>query len=267
MKAWYRRWPFVSGLAVIVATNVVALGGVAFNRNGAPEGTLTLTQRELALPYNYWRDSENSGLALRLLWRVEQTRPRGADGSFGTETDWLDAAKLQQLGIRTDRVVDEYERSFWRGIPADVLLVLEMNGKAYQRVLKRACDLATRSPTKDNDAACAEEQNEATRLFVVDAGLDRKALRQKYPDVGTHAIVHGTIQVIQMSTSSTHRTAGTVHDISTNEIHVPASLRAVLGPDNGTLWRSRDTAAPFEAVVTFGRRLEPWIVRLSPASS
>jgi hypothetical protein len=267
MKAWYRRWPFVSGLAIIVATNVIALGGVAFNRSGAPEGTFTLTRRELALPYNHWRGSEDSGLALTLIWRVEQTRQREGGGWFGNEGDWLDTAKLAQLGIRTDRPADEYDRSFWRGVPADVLLVLEMNGETYQRVLKRACDLAARSPTKDNDAACAREKNEATRLFVVDAGLDRKALREKYPDVRAHAIVHGTIQLIQMSGSSTPQVAGIVQGISTDEIQVPASMRAVIGPDDGTLWHSRDNARPFEALVTFGRRLEPWIVRLSPPSS
>ncbi len=43
----------IAGLGIIIATNVIALAGVAYNRPGQPEATIELTERELAMPYRY----------------------------------------------------------------------------------------------------------------------------------------------------------------------------------------------------------------------
>jgi len=123
-------------------TNAAVLGSVWYNRSGTPDSTLTLTERELGSSYSYWQGGENSGLDLNLSWRMEQPRPLGnapASVYFGAEGDWLDAAKLTELGIKV------HERSpstgtgaaFSSSLPADVLLVLEMDGAAYRRTLER----------------------------------------------------------------------------------------------------------------------------------
>ena len=265
----YRHWPILSGVTLILLTNVVALGGVISNRNGTPDSTLTLTQRELALPYNYWRASENSGLSLRLVWRIVQTPARHATSPrilFGGEGEWLDAAKLTELGIkvrpRSPRNAED--PSYSTSVPADVLLVLEMNGGTYRRQLDRVCGLAGADRDEDAEQTCDNERHEASRLFVVDAGLDRDALRKKYPDAGVYAIVRGQIEAAIVSTSSASRVVGSVRGVSTDEIQVPVSMRAALGvPADATRERALRHKTPFRAAVAFGRRLEPWIVGLS----
>ena len=253
MKPWYLRWPFVSGVAVIVATNVFALAGVAFNRNGTPESSLTLTGRELDMPYSVRNREENSGIQLRLVWRVGL--PETPDSSwFYNEAAWLDAAKLEQLGFRPRRQ-DEYgsDGDFYGRVSADVLLVLEMNGPTYRRAVDLACNLAIRKAGKDADRQCSEEKTERSRLFVVDAGLDRAALRAKYPDRRLYAIVRGRVRGPWHDAYSSSRSNGSVGDILTDQIHADRSMRAALDAPR----------APIEATVAFGRRLEPWIVRLT----
>jgi len=269
MTAWYRRWPLVSGIALIVITNAVALGGVMYNRSGEPESTLTLTQRELALPYRYEETSENTGLSLSVFWRVEPPEDRDDEPSYGFryggEPAWLDGAKLEELGIRVraraPRNVDGISNS--RGLPVDVWLVLEMDGPAYKRLLERTCNRA--SWNQEARDACTREKNEASRLFVVDAGLDRHALRAKYPETTTHAIVRGQIEATRVTDASTSKVTGHISGVSVDEIQVPVALRAPLGPDPSVRWDARNEK-PFVATVAFGRRHEPWIVKLSSPS-
>jgi hypothetical protein len=263
--ARHRRWPFISGVALTVITNAVVLAGAIHNRSGDPESTLTLTQRELALPYSYRQSRENTGLALRVLWRVESSEAQ-LNGSrpvwYGGEPAWLDSAKLDELGIRvrarSPRNADG--PSYSRSLPVDVLLVLEMNGSAYKRQLEHACRRAADSKAAKDD--CAREENEASRLFIVDAGLDRDSLRKKYPDAATHAIVHGQIEATRTSDAFTSSLSGRIRGVSVEEIQVPVAMRAALGPDTVMRWNERHEK-PFEAAIAFGRRLEPWVVKLS----
>jgi len=266
---WYRRWPIISGVVLIVSTNLVALGSAISNRSGTPDSILTLTQRELALPYDNWRIGENSGLALRLVWRTDQTQTHDAVAPsvwFGGEGDWLDVAKLTELGIkvRPRGPGNSESQSYSTSVPADVLLVLEMNGTVYRRQLDRACKSAGNDGHKDAAQTCERERREGSRLFVVDAGLDRDALRRKYPDAGVYAVVRGQIEAAIVPTSSASRVVGYVRGISTDEIQVPASMRAALGASGASArWQVVGQSQPFKATIAFGSRLEPWIVNLS----
>ena len=56
---WSRKYTLVAGLGLIVLTNAIALFGVVYNRSGAPEATLRLTQRELRTPYRWYGGREN----------------------------------------------------------------------------------------------------------------------------------------------------------------------------------------------------------------
>ena len=49
-----------------------------------------------------------------------------------------------------------------------------------------------------------------SRLFIVDAGLDRTRLRQRYPDRAHYAIVHGTIRPFAMHDGTSAKLYGTV---------------------------------------------------------
>jgi hypothetical protein len=89
-----------------VLTNAVALIGVAHNRSGDPDSVLVLTRRELQMPYRWWRVRENSGIDLRLLWRMDKEEigdeidaGNWYAGTGGTAA-WLGTAKLAERQIR-----------------------------------------------------------------------------------------------------------------------------------------------------------------------
>lgn len=274
MMPWYRTRTLYLGLGLILVANAVVLGTVWDNRSAEPDSTLSLTDRELALPNSYRRGEENSGLDLHLVWRTEESQSREFKPGvmyLGGGADWLDAAKLAELGIdvRPRAPNPRTGAAFSTSLPADVLLVLEMDGAAYRRTLERAC----REPSNAAPGApgrqysCREETNRSSRLFVVDAGLDRKALRKKYPDRHEYALVHGQIQASLITEISGRRLSGYVRGLSNDDIDVPLKMRSALGiePAAGRLYGQPDK--PFAAVVTFGRRLEPWLAELSPRAS
>ena len=136
------RWLFVFGFIILVATNILVLSGVAFNRSGDPETLITLTERELRLPYKHMT-RENGGLSLRLPWQVLIREAADKDDkNYGCTRNpvWLDNEKLKELGFN----IDEY--SYWNDnstyykipIPKQVFIVLENNGDSYREAVKRA---------------------------------------------------------------------------------------------------------------------------------
>jgi hypothetical protein len=252
MTPWYRRLPFLAGVALIAVTNAIALGGVAWNRSGAPDSALTLSERELTARRGELGPDENSALTLRLDWRIgEASRPKRSRG-YGREVDWLDADKLRELGIQAPAARShDGDWSHERGPPADVLLVLELNGPAYRREVTHECNPDGSSRNRNDKDACDREKNRASRLFIVDGGLDRAALRSKYPDTNIYAIVRGQIGSVVVSDEYGVHTFGYIRGVTTDEIQVPTSLRGV------------DGQRFFQATVAFGRRLEPWIVKVN----
>jgi hypothetical protein len=103
------RGLLVLGFVVLVATNLIVLLGVASNRSGSPEALVELTERELRLPYNV--HEENSGLALRLVWRIIGEKEDHIEyGRWGSPV-WLNAQKLMELGFSIDDVVSSEETS------------------------------------------------------------------------------------------------------------------------------------------------------------
>lgn len=99
MKNWTRRHTLIAGIALILLTNAVALLGVAWNRSGDPDKVLTLTQRELQLPY-WTMNHENSGISLHIHWRVYSGEKTAGYAYYGGGTaDWLDQAKMASLGF------------------------------------------------------------------------------------------------------------------------------------------------------------------------
>src|SRR4029077_17888346 len=59
-----------TGLALVLVTNALVLGHVLLNRNRDPESTLSVSERELQLPFNWGMVRENSGISLRIDYQV-----------------------------------------------------------------------------------------------------------------------------------------------------------------------------------------------------
>ena len=129
-------------LVLIVTANAFVLSGVVYNRSGPPDAQVVLTERELALPYR--SHEENSGLALRLDWRV--LGEEGDRYAWRSSPPWLTPAKLKALGFDLPedpeaRANDRYART---PLPKEVYIVLEQDGPFYRETLERvAAALAT----------------------------------------------------------------------------------------------------------------------------
>jgi hypothetical protein len=130
----------------------------------------------------------------------------------------------------------------------DVLLVLELEGPVHARAVQAARDfLAHREHDIAAQRAVQREEHEASRLFIVDAGLDQTTLRQRYPDPTHYAIVNGNIRPYVVRDRTSARLYGSVTAVRCETINVPLQFRETV-------------PHPFVLEVAFGTRLEPWIV-------
>jgi hypothetical protein len=271
---WSKSRALVVAGALVLITNAIALGGVAYNRSGEPDSVLQLTERELPLQTWGWPDNENSAIHVRLQWRVA-----GGAYEWERETQWLTQPQLRSLGFDlpdTSVTSEELER-YAHQVARKVFYALEYDGPAYQVVLKgrreelRKAEIAAMADLTDKarrdgaDSAKRDLEREeqfASRLFVVGADVDANALRKRYPDRNQYAIVVGRLD---LSTRG-YELVGQINGIDTDVIRVPYAYRSLVEP----LRTQRDAAyldppgAPrYQATVHFGRRLEPWIVQLS----
>lgn len=275
LKNWTRRHTLISGLALILITNAVALLGVSGNRSGEPESVLKLTQRELQPPY-WGMSSENSGISLRLSWRVPSGDRSWNYSYSGGAPEWLDQAKMESLGFDVSTakgMEDNYQRTS-RQLGKEVLLVLEMDGQAYQQMLQRTRQNAAEQDAKLSATPDVEElkrkakqaqddlkreEQDNSRLFAVDAGLNQAGLRAKYPDRNRYAIVGA--QVRPWSSGAQGKIAGYIDSISIDAINVPFKHRAMF--ERRVAVAQPSVRQGFEASVAFGQRLEPWLLGIS----
>ncbi len=279
MKNWTRRHTLIAGIALLVATNAVALLGVAYNRSGDPESVLTLTQRELERPYAWRMNRENSGVSLHIDWRLagktEEFLYYYRYASRGSPA-WLDQAKMASLGFDVGPPGGAQDIRRWasRQLEREVLLVLEMDGPAYQESLQRARqyvaeqDARLAALPRDKDLqraakvaheALTHEENDNSRLFAVDAGLDQAALRAKFPDRNRYAIVRAKVH---LTATDKGAFAGYIAGLSIDEVNVPHEYHALI-EGTGVPSTVGPALAPFEARTAFGQRLEPWLLGMT----
>ena len=283
MKTWSRGRTLGVGIGLIVLTNAIALGGVWWNRSATPDSALTLSERELGLPWRSLRLMENSGLALNLNWRVAG-RQAGefASGQMvnGGTPEWLDAAKMAALGFPVDAARPDGERrQHARQLPREVILVMELAGPAWQRALEKARENAGRhaaaaaanvgskqfaARAKQANDELAREENSNSRLFVIDAGLDARLLREKYPDRSRFLLLRGTVRPSMHSRgSNTPQATGYVSRVGNGQIHVPHALREPLESARA-IGEPGSGGSRFTATLLVGQRLEPWLVDVTP---
>ncbi|SEI18188.1 DUF4824 family protein [Pseudomonas fuscovaginae UPB0736] len=278
MIKWTSRHTLIAGVMLILATQVVVLLGVAYNRSGTPQALLSLSQRELYLPYD--NDADNSGLALRLRLRGLYAQEYGNSDSAGL-TDWLNKEKLAALGFDLSKLSDiqSGSHSYLKRISRPVFLVFEFNGPAYQQALEKAQARLSRAIAlgasnnglAEARRALAIESYSASRLFLIDAGLDAQALRKQYGDTTRYLIIPGRIAPLVLASNENRPRllTGRVSEVATETINVPAAFRTILEPIRqqikGQRYEERENGTfGFNVTVAFGQRFEPWIVDLAP---
>lgn len=240
------------GLGLIVLSNAVALGGVWYNRSGEAQAHLLLSERELSLvPDALLRGHENSNPRLRLLWR----RPGDA-----WQLPWLDEAKLRELGFAPELPGRRSARPLW--------LVLELDGPSYrQRLEGRRQALAAAEAAllarpgseellrqrDERRRALRQEEREASRLLLVDAGTDAEVLRRTWPDRRRQVLLPGRLTPHLNAAGPGY---GASIELDNDRLSVPRQWREVFRDWKG--YREERPAVRVE--VAFGRRHEPWVV-------
>ena len=274
---WTRRYSMITGVALILLTNLVVLLGVRFNHSGLADSTLQLSQRELRIPYRWRQNNDNNGIALMLQWRLPGSLNEYQQYN-NNGPGWLDKAKLASLGFNVSMPIDaDSGRTIYqKQLSKPVFLVMEFDGPAYQQSIELAkkadADDSKKKPDdgkkKDQPTALSQELNLNSRLFIVDASLDREMLRAKYPDTRRYSIVRGQIQPrVVYDKEKRPLMTGYVKDVSAQNINVPFEFRDVFEPiqekNQKYGYADNDKRPSFEATVAFGRRLEPWLAAAS----
>lgn len=262
-------------LVLVIVVNVVILLGVAGNRSGQPEATLTLTERELG--YTPSNREENSGVSLRL-----DTNNYAGSGS------WFDEQKLADLGFDV-AAIKQRENTQDRAkevLPKRGYVVLEYAGEAWRSYQAeqeaKMAELRGQMPADDKQkkqhhgqiAQIKRNQQSSSRLFAVDAGPDPELLRQAYPGRNRFVIVVAELGLGYGSAKEPHL-KGRINQLLITSLHVPRDLQGqlvglpprkyvspYLEPEKIDDWQPR-----YEVVVSWGSRFEPWIeaITLTPA--
>jgi hypothetical protein len=281
----------LAGLGLIALVNAIVLLGAAWNRQEPAESRLQLSERELVSRYGYAR-KENSGIGLRLDYRWPSAE--GDEGFYPS----ISLEKMLELGFQQPAGLDDDSlRRYSRQQQREALLVLELDGPAYQREVRLARDryaeaqrlqqLDPGNQTLADEARQAassldSQQHRISRLLVVDLGLDRQALRARYPDRQRYAIVRGHVR------PSSHRQrlpwhgegadtrpdeqrwqwqlGGSGESAGLGRIHLQQRWHKLFAslPRGGVQddLHGKNYDKQFNVELAFGRRLEPWIVDL-----
>jgi len=276
---WSRGHTLAAGVVLIALTNAIALGGVAYNRSGEPESVLKLTQRELSQPRGFGRDREDGEPQLSVRWRVLGVDPNlTLYPHFHGTPEWLDEVKLASLGFDVSPPPAE-RRAAWRydrQLPKEALVVLELDGPAYQKALERARERAAKEAAKRAETGktgpgtpaqqAAEflmnEETTNSRLFAIDVGRDAQALRAKYPDRTRYAIVKGKVRLsYQNGRGKKAQWTGSIEVIESARVNVPLEFRKAIesAPRSIPPAGVQGGGPAFEVTVAFGKRFEPWI--------
>ena len=275
MKFLSSRHLFLTSLALLLITNVYVLSVVAYNRSGEPECLINLTERELILPYRIHK--ENSGLSLYLEWRTLNRDEKSASYAGWGSPAWFTEEKLKELGFSDNEL--ETEDSYRRPLPKDAYIVLELGGKAYQEAIRRAeQDVAqeeAKEPIDEQEIKWARQRLEkerlmASRLFAIDAGLDPKQLRQKYPDTSLFVISPGQVRTSSYyDRSSGEKRHGSITGLNVESIHVSLNQRQMFAKfiEDDTLGSNGNAGPRYQITLAYGKRFEPWIKSVSALSA
>ena len=275
----------IAGLGIIIASNVIALAGVAYNRSGAPDTLIELSERELRMPSFYRMSRENTGLSLRINCRVDDGQSHGyANSHCNGRPVWLDQAKLIELGFDLKNRDAGNEGLFDNTIelPREIYLVLEYNGAAYQKALAEAAQnlreqqaLLANNPGKEEFEKRAEraqkrfdnEQHRNSRLFAIDAGRDKVGLQAAYADGSRYIVMRALVRVQRNRVRNEETWKGYLSGLLINAINIPLEHRTPFQTLEKEARRHRRSKQPsrYTVRVAVGQRAEPWVLAVSPA--
>ena len=270
--------------ALLVLVNVIVLAGAAYNRSGDPIASLQLTERELSPPYyRAYNKKENSGLALRLNWKVapnfsEKNRYNRYSLSSYTSPNWLKENKLKELGIDIEKAKANKKNlryGYQRLDSEEVIVVLEYDGESFQKILNNAeSDIkqyrtrVKKSPGKKELIRQLKGQEESlaalkistSRLIAIDAGFELKALKEKYNDSSKYLLLRGEVRPFW----SKDELKGRIQKLFISQVHVPLpyskEISEITSSDKTSNSYNRRNEKPrYQVELNVGKRLEFWV--------
>lgn len=241
------------GLA-LVAEGLV-FGEALYNRSTAGPTTLEMTEREFPR-------AEPLGKSpfLRLRWEQPE------------DPAWPGQEALASLGFDLSAVSDGSPSSRLRRekvLPRSAYVALEYEGDAWEAWLARSqIELdalagrvergeMTREEFEASRQALERERRTRSRLFAVDVGADRTALRARYPDPRRYLILAGEVR---LAPGEGGETGARVNVLTPEELRAPDGDFAALEGRTGhpdPYWSA--AAQPSYRVKLAVGRLGPWI--------
>lgn len=267
-------------VACVLIVNAVILGKVFFNRSGVV-ATLTLSERELQLPYNYGFKKEDSGKRVSIQWAALNSDPVSLEYS---ELRWhfdrtlvlspAHYSAFQFPSCDSDKRL-LYKKSGW--------VLLEFNGQSYTDYVTKVEQYYTliqnQEPTSDSELAkkelkekredadklLQEAKSSVTRLIAIDAAATRSSLEEvirarKIAGKTKLLIVPAELEVnYRYSCDHIKNTEREIfiNELSVSSLYIPKDFAQDL-----TFNDEGKSNSSFTAVVNYGRLYEPWISSL-----
>jgi hypothetical protein len=253
----------VSRLVVAVIVLALAvfglLGAAVWNRGGEPQ-LITLSERELALPWTWenGRDDDDAELRLRFEWE------RRADSQDARA--WLTDGKLNEIGfdLLPPAGGPEAESFYARMLPRLAWAAFELEGPAWRAIsLRRSVTAA--------EGARGFGAVSASRLVPVDVARDADTLRRRYQ--GQAVVVMPAVVDVRYENRPGQGPVvwGFIVRLVSDSVSVPPRLRARLAglpnrsPSVPPGWQEGDPLPEpppprYEVDLGVGRLGAPWIV-------
>jgi hypothetical protein len=258
-----KKYLFI-GLIILVGTNLVVLGGVAFNRMGDTTAQLTLTERELSFPYYSGAHKENSGISLSIKWRTP-TQKNEIYSPYHSKSINITKDELLALGFDKSDVKDNY----WVE-SQELYLALEFDGALHKAEIKKASEeyqtqLATFEEQDKNinnrkmefKKNLQREKTSNSRLFFKEASANYESLEAKFAGQKNILIVKGLGKPYYNSNERSYKLQ--LQHLLVRNIMIPLEYSDVFSSLE-RLDRQDITPPRYSVDLNWGKRLEPWVV-------
>ncbi|MCL1058469.1 DUF4824 family protein [Shewanella gelidimarina] len=255
------------GLVILIGSNVIALSGVAYNRMGAVTSQLTLTERELDLPYNRGAQQENSGMLLAINWRTA-TMAENTYNAYNTNETEVTQAQLLALGFEVP------DKEYYGARSRQLYWALEFDGELHTAEIAKAeiryqaaLETYTLQPNEANDrlkddslVSLKKERLTNSRLFFVKASNDYESLAAEFSGQDHMLFVKGLAKPYYNVNNKRYRLL--LSELLVSHILLPLEYSEVLSGLSRLGYQ--DIMAPRYAVqIKWGSRLEPWITNVT----
>lgn len=264
----------------ILLVNAFILGKVYVNRS-AVTAELSLSERELQLPYNYGLANEDSSLRLSLRWATPSSEPISVDMD---NWRWQYNHQLQlsddhfasfQFPDCTQKTSLRQKRRAW--------VLVEFNGQSYadyvaqvEQYHQLVMGLVPAVNTDLQEDALTRKRKEATdflttatrsnsRLYVIDAAAERELLMAVQRERAAHA--KGQLLIVPAELRAGYYRCDKAEKRTTEVIIDKLAVDSFYVSKQAAPGFSSTGTTKFNAEIRYGRLYEPWVNRLQPCST